>query len=274
VVSDYQTAAVPQPAPVFEYLSFGRILDKAIHFYAKKFLLLIGIMAIPQALSFLAGMISPRMLGLDARTGQVVIYLINFMVAIVATGVGSAAVTAAVSSAYLGRPTSFAKAYAAVFKKLGDVVSAKFLSGMLMIAGFILVVPGIIFFLMYSLTSPAVMLENLSGTAAMKRSKDLVKGYKGQMLGFTLLYYLGYFVIYILMIIVIAIIYVASGAESTVSFAYQFMAGAAIYASILAVLVLLIAPFPPIVALLVYYNQRIRKESFDLDLLAEAMSSS
>jgi hypothetical protein len=39
----------------------------------------------------------------------------------------------------------------------------------------LLVIPGVILFINYSLSAPVVMMENLKGRAALKRSKSLVK---------------------------------------------------------------------------------------------------
>jgi uncharacterized membrane protein len=74
------------------------------------------------------------------------------------------------------RPISLGIAYAALKKRLRALLVTGFFASVLSILGFmLLIVPGIILFINYSLYAPVVMMENLKGRAALKRSKALVK---------------------------------------------------------------------------------------------------
>ena len=73
------------------------------------------------------------------------------------------------------RPLSIRHAFAAVKKRLRPVLWTTLLTSLLITCGLALVIPGLIFMILFSLTMPVVMMEGLSGWAAMKRSKQLAK---------------------------------------------------------------------------------------------------
>lgn len=64
--------------------------------------------------------------------------------------------------------------------KVAPVFWTGILSGLIILGGFILlIIPGIIFAIWYSLAENVVIAEGLKGWAALKRSKFYVKGYAG-----------------------------------------------------------------------------------------------
>ena len=74
------------------------------------------------------------------------------------------------------RPVRVRKAFAAVKRNLRPVMTTTLLFSTLIILGFILLfIPGLIVMITFALTMPVVMMENLSGWAAMKRAKALAK---------------------------------------------------------------------------------------------------
>jgi serine/threonine protein kinase len=74
------------------------------------------------------------------------------------------------------RPLKVRLAYAALKKRLLALLGTTLLVGLVSAVGFVLlVIPGLIFTINYSLSVPVVMMERLKGWAAMKRSKALVK---------------------------------------------------------------------------------------------------
>jgi hypothetical protein len=98
----------------------------------------------------------------------------NYLAAAIITGLTIRMVT----QLYLAplRPIQLRLAFAALRKRLKWLVLNGILSNTLALLGFILlVIPGVIMFINYSLYAPVVMMENLKGRAALKRSKTLVK---------------------------------------------------------------------------------------------------
>jgi hypothetical protein len=74
------------------------------------------------------------------------------------------------------RPLQLRTAFVALKKRLKSLMFATLLVGCLSLLGLILlIIPGLIFYVNSSLTSPVVMMENLKGRRAIKRSWELVK---------------------------------------------------------------------------------------------------
>lgn len=73
------------------------------------------------------------------------------------------------------RPLQLGIAYRAVKKRLKALLITIALSTIRWVLGSILIVPGVLMFINYSLAGPVVMMEGLKGRAALKRSKSLVK---------------------------------------------------------------------------------------------------
>ena len=74
------------------------------------------------------------------------------------------------------RPLELRTAYGAVKKRLKAVLITIAIAAIRSILGlFLLLIPGVIMFINYSLATPVVMMEGLKGRAALKRSKALVR---------------------------------------------------------------------------------------------------
>ena len=74
------------------------------------------------------------------------------------------------------------------WKKSGPLFWILFLSGLVNIGGFILlIIPGIIFSVWFSFSQYAFVVDDTRGVAALKRSKELVRGYWWPVFGRTIL---------------------------------------------------------------------------------------
>jgi hypothetical protein len=114
------------------------------------------------------------------------------------------------------------------------------------------VVPGVIVWLGLFATPAVVVYERLGATESIGRSWNLAKGMKGKVLGVMLLVYLMVLAVQL----AVSVIAAAVGAnELTGSIAAS-------------VLVIFIYPLIGIATALLYYDARIRKEGFDLQVLA------
>jgi len=100
--------------------------------------------------------------------------VINFLSASIITGLTIRMVT----QLYLAplRPIQLRLAFAALRKRLKWLVLTGILGAIYSFLGLLLlIIPGVIIFINNSLYAPVVMMENLKGRAALKRSKTLVK---------------------------------------------------------------------------------------------------
>lgn len=253
-------------APAFEPMSFGMILDRAIQLYARNFILLVGITAIPQVLLYLLNRAGSRVSTPDSTTSGLLWVPVNLLANLLLNGISTGAVTVAISGRYLGREVSIGQCYSAAFRKLGALLGAWIVTGLQIVFGyFLLVVPGIIWTLLFCLITPIIMLEGLPAGRSRKRSRELTKGSRWEILGLFLIYLL---VWYGLILVVYLVTKLISGGP------FQLYSPSPSQITVLLLLAsqVILAPFSGILTVLIYYNQRIRKEGFDLELLAEALT--
>jgi serine/threonine protein kinase len=104
---------------------------------------------------------------------SIVTFFVNFFVNAVTAGVTIRLVTQLFLAPL--RPLELRTAYAAVKKRLRALLVTIAIASIRSFLGLLLLVPGIIMFINYSLAAPVVMMEGLKGRAALKRSKALVK---------------------------------------------------------------------------------------------------
>jgi hypothetical protein len=175
--------------------------------------------------------------------------------------IGVAASTFVVSDAYLGREISATVALQRAMTLLGRLILISLLKSILIGMGLLLLlVPGIIVFAGLALTTPVIVLEAPpSATAAMGRSWDLTRGFRGKVL-LTM-------VVAIVLLMVPSIAIGGAGAllgadDATISL---------IVLVLQAVTQIFIYPFVYVVMTVLYYDLRVRREGFDLELLASSL---
>jgi hypothetical protein len=250
---------------VLRPLSTSELLDRTFHLYRNHFLLFVGITAIPQLVVLLlhlagAGMaVSGQAVGLGATL--IFIGLASF----VAIEISHAATVMAVSDLHLDRPTSIGSAYNAAKGSMLRVIGITLAVGIAAGIGFIfLIIPGIYLLLMWSLAIPATVLEGGGLGPSTNRSQALTKGSRGRI-----------FVIYLLLaILALVVSYIielpllmvagigARGNPSGTLAMMQVMQGVGTFLS-----TSLVGPLATIALTLIYYDQRVRKEGFDLHLM-------
>lgn len=165
----------------------------------------------------------------------------------------SAAVTYAVSKEYVDQEITVKESLRMAFSKLWPVLYTGFLSGILIILGFVLCfVPGIYLMFKYYLVQQVVVLEDKRGVEALKRSGELMKG------SFGIAFVLGFLAwIVTMMTGAIGAFIPVPGLSELVNVAIQT-----------AVVTLWL-----IAAVVLYFHCRARTESYDLQLLAESVGA-
>jgi hypothetical protein len=99
--------------------------------------------------------------------------LINGLASLILTGM----LTVVVGEAVLGRPIDLGQVWTRVSSRVGALIGAAMLVGLTVALGLIaLILPGIYLAVGLAFTTPALILEGQSVTAAMGRSRVLVKG--------------------------------------------------------------------------------------------------
>jgi hypothetical protein len=191
-------------------------------------------------------------------TGIVVVLVL----AVVASTLATAACFKAVGDAYLGeRPTS-KRSLGFALRRVHSIVWVTFLGGLLAFLGLIAcIIPGIWLYVSFAVAVPVLLMEDVRGRRALGRSRRLVKGR-----------WWATFVILIL----------GSLLAGLVSGAITAALGAASLANpdneVVSVVLgtiggtvasTLTTPFQAAFVTVLYFDLRVRKEGFDLELLAE-----
>jgi len=265
----------------FAPMSVGQILDRSFRLYRTNFVRYVSIVAVMQVPVFLVSVVLTILLvgtllagghgGGRSTAGAaivpgMVVGLVMVVLAVIAHALCQGALFKSVSESYLGKDVTLGEAYGFVLGKLGRIVWASILVGVVVMLGLALcIVPGVIFGLWFGLTIPVIIVENLEATGAMRRSKGLVLGNLGRAFG------LGLVIVLIGMIMG----WVCGGVGRLIGGAAAPGNVAGIFTNQIVSLVgqILVAPIGAAAYVLFYYDLRIRKEAFDLEMLAKSMGT-
>jgi len=237
--------------------------------------LFVGIFAIPYLL-----VLCYRCLGLifQSPTPQIANLLLSLLwtlgfllVAIVASAASQAATVLAVSQVYLDRPTSVAEAYSRVTDQILPVVWLSLIVGLCFIVGLILlVVPGILVILIWALAVPVKVLEEKSVMDSLTRSAQLTQGSRGRIFVTGLLVGV---LAYAVSLLIQAPVWIAAmvamfghGQMRQLGLGWQVALLVSQFIS-----QCLVGPIATIAFSLIYYDQRVRKEAFDLQLMMSTL---
>ncbi|MBP9202099.1 MAG: hypothetical protein KBF47_18920, partial [Gemmatimonadales bacterium] len=246
-------------------LTLGEILDVAFGLYRSLFLPLLVVTLVTSALPVVLSVY------IESAGGALLnlpMYFLNLLLNAVLGAIASAAATFVVSDSYMGRAISARDAFARATPFIGRLIVLGVLMSLVIGIGLVcVIIPGVILFTGLALSTPALVIEELpSANAAMGRSWALTRGFRGKL--FWVL--LTVLVLILLPTIALGGFAAASGdatlLEPTVSPATL---GWLVAASLIQ---LLIYPLFYCVLTVAYYDLRVRKEAFDLEVLASGLS--
>ena len=273
--------ARPSQVPILAKMEIADILDAAIRLYRHNFLLLLEIVAVVQ-LVVLAGSLVMTWLffgSLMGTSGEEVpwaaiadnapLFLVCVAGMIILLSLGQGALAFAISEAYLGRRISVAEAYRRMWPLVWRLLLTMILVGLATATGLIFcIIPAFILMVWFAITTPIVAIERIWGPEAMRRSYDLISGHGWRVFATLLLLYLivvvATYAIYALPAFGIMMLLGESNplVAQSLSQAVQTVAN------------IIVQPVVMIGIVLIYYDLRIRKEGFDLMMLAQAMEAS
>jgi len=248
-------------------MGYGGILDQAFELYRQNFILFAGIagvvfvpLALAQALFF--SQIAPSPMGEpspEAVIGPAILFLALAFFTMFTTG----AMTKAVSERYLGRPASIGGSYGYVLRRGFAFVGTLLLGGLLVSAGFFLLCVGaIIFSFWVAFLSQVFVIEGLGGTAAIQRSRQIAGGHWGRI-----------FVLQFLVNLLVQFVAAVPAGIIGVALRNNPMMVQVFSALWQGVSNTLLIPIPTTAMILLYYDIRIRKEAFDLQVLAQSLGA-
>ena len=274
------------------------ILDRSFRLYLENFTLMIALSAILNipllviSLVFNASNIDPATLN-SATIATIVIGGILSILALLIIGpLIAGATTMAISDIYLGNIVTAGAVLSAGWRKAWTLLKTQLIVGLMFAGLFIAVgimlglVMGILLtigvpriaigaliflgffaaiasfvpiFLSYSLIAPVVMIEgSKNGRVIRQRSWALVKGNRGKV-----------FLIFLVIVVIQVLVQIGIGFVSVLGFGSGN--GSTITPILENIVSLLLTPISAIAVTLLYYDFRIRKEGFDLEILSQSM---
>lgn len=291
------------PPPTLRPLSFGEILDVAIKLcVANGATLLKAVIFVVLPVQVISTIITISTGGADFDVfgdtntvghtdhetnvyvaGQVGAALLQTVAVVLAT----AACFRAIARAYLAEKADWRESLRFAFKRFPQILWVGIIYVATIVLGFVVlavpmalagtvagfVVGGIILFVGFvwlyigwSLAVPALLVEDVRGLKALRRSHSLVAGRWWQtfaviMLGFLLASVLSS----VIQAIFVGVILVGVDSSSLLAWVIIGLAGLAS--------LMISTPFQAAILLVVYFDLRVRKEGFDLELLAERFGS-
>jgi hypothetical protein len=164
------------------------------------------------------------------------------------------------SDVYLGRPVDVAACLRRALPKAVPIFIAYILVWVGITIGlFIFIIPGVLFALSWYAIPCAIVFENADISHAFSRSSELSKGLKGHV-----------FLTLLLALVILSVGYVIVMSLAAMTSALSTY----VQLTVQAIGFTLVEPIFPLVIVLLYYDARIRKEGYDIELMAKQVGGS
>lgn len=263
-------------APQLRPLSVGEILDAAFKLYSRYFKpLVVCVLIVTVPLAILDTLITASTTdnafdyGADTTTddqaaftaGQAMSAVVNVILFSVAT----AACFRALTAGYLGRATTWQESLGFGLRRLWPVLGATVLMVLALIPAFIaLVIPGIWLAVAFSVAIPALLVERLGPATCLGRSFRLVRNRWWPTFGALIVMFVLIFIIQLVVGAIVGVVLTDSDNEAL---------GGTLFTLANIVAATLTFPLQAAIVTVIYFDLRVRKEGFDLQLLAERMEA-
>jgi hypothetical protein len=263
-------------------LGVGEILDTAFRIYRTRFKDLIAAVAIPMiplvVLQILINLSVTSRTTLETQNGVLVqrtgpspgVTLgavgATLLISVIGGAIAQAASVRIIADQYLGSSTSWRESLRYALSKVGSVVLVSFLVGICELLGLIAcVLPGIYLWAALAVSVPALLIENARGTKALGRSRSLVTGRWWPTFGALV-------VIFLLTSIISGIFGAIIGGGTALSGSITGSTASRILSGgVTGIITILTTPLTAAVATIIYFDLRIRKEGFDVALMAQRL---
>ena len=272
-------------------LAMGEILDHAFGLFRQLFVPLVMVQVITSSLPLLLNLYSAATPSPSALTT-----FATYLVAFVLGSLASAATAYIISENYLGRPLGAGDALRRAVPRMGDVMLLSLGVGFVVViaalpsllvigagsafavlggasggastgGGVVLVLVGLALlavpfavFSGLSIATPALVLEDIRAGRAMSRSWQLTKGFRLRIVG----------LLFVVMVIVLLPMF-ALGIIGGMFGTGESRAMGVVFTAVIGVVSLIVTPLLYCVLTLLYYDQRVRKEGYDLEVLASEL---
>ena len=256
-------------------LSLGEILDRTFTLYKTHFILFLALAGIPRLPSLGIALAQAQVTGDAALQGPAMLAFPTSTFVALALGAMVAAIVGylfsqggsliAVSELYLGRSITIAQAFRRVASDIWVLVGVVILNLLAIFAGFIaLIIPGIYLLFRLFVCVPVALIEQKNPADALSRSFALTKGFMGRAIVIIVLY-LALSLGFAALIQVPILAGVAASANDPAALRIWLSAQALLGG----IFEILLTPILLIATAIYYYDLRVRKEAFDLQVMMD-----
>ena len=250
----------------FRVLTVGGIFRESLVLYRETWAQLLGIVAPGSIISavvyfFIFGQQSNHThTSSDPTTGPAMLSFVGLVIFLSYAGIALG--TIIISERFSGEAGSIGKAYLRIADVFFPLLGTLAFTSIAIVAGlFTLVIPGLVVYGWFCLAPAVVTIEGEGGIGALKRSYVIVKGYWNK----------AFFVVVllaILQLIVASLIY-------SLSKMLEVFTGITAVSEFLSILLplLIIEPFKIATTTLLYYDLRIRKEGYTIQIMADEIGA-
>ena len=270
-------APVPPPTrPLpLRQMGIGELVDGAFKLYRRDWLALMGITAfVLVPVTFLQAWLTQSVAAaaadpfadFDAVTGQIIAVTLVFVAIqlLIAQPFLVAAITKAAADAYLGERVSIGRTYRFALSRLPAILWITIITSVLTLLGlFLLVIGAVIIGIRLALAPAILVVEDVRGTSAIRRSWNLTGGHAWRVFGTLLLAGL---------ISTIGVTVVALPTE----FIAALMGPDGWFVSTLGQVIasVVTTPFSLLIVVLLYFDLRVRKEGYDIEVMSQELAPS
>jgi len=270
-------------APALRPLRIGEMLDASVKLYLANARVLIGLTAVVIVpFEVLSGLVLLSIVpsssdlpngfsafttqttaasDLAAQTGASAVLNVG---GLIAGALVTGACVKAVSDLYLDQPADIRTSLAFVARRLHSLIWVEILIFLGVLVGFILlIVPGIYAYGLWVVAVPALLVERRKGRRALGRSRALVRGNWWHAVA----------TVFVATLMVSIIASIVQGVLLGIFFVTSdsVVVGVLLVTLAQTVAALIVRPFAAVVITVVYYDLRVRREGYDVELLAEQL---
>jgi hypothetical protein len=254
--------------PSLRPLSVGEILDVSFTLYRRHFAPIAKVALICGGIPVLLSLF------LDASGGMLFnlpLALVYYLVFVALSSIATGATVFIVSESYLGGELDAAPALARATPLMGRLIVCSIFIALIVFVGFVLFIfPGIILICGLMLAFPALVLEpGSTATGALARSWQLTRGSRWRMLGLLLTLLV---LLYVPLVAIGGVVSLLTPGGAITNARSAFRIGLIPLAA-MSVVQIFVYPLFYCVLTVAYYDLRVRKEGFDLEVLAAALRS-
>jgi hypothetical protein len=208
---------------------------------------------------------------------QIILYtagsgLVVIVLTIILSPLATAALLHMTMQEFVGRRKTVAEALGFATTRLGSLILTSLLVGLVVALGFLAcIAPGVYFAVSYIFVGQVVVLEGLSGGAAMSRSSNLISGHRGRVFGVVLLIAIGGGMVQAILAVGLQTVMPSQRLVPTANgMRVEFNSVNHVVQTLITQLLgIVFSTYQAVCTTLLYLDLRIRKEGFDLELAAQ-----